>query len=322
MTASRRIATEIPAPADGLRLDDFLAGRFSYLEAAAWRGEIAAGRVLLNEGPAEAAAVLRRGDRVAYLPGDLPEPPVDGGYVVLFEDEAILAVNKPGNLPCHPAGRYFRHTLWAILRERLPGEGPFFVHRLDRETSGVVLLAKHARDASILGRQLASGAIRKRYAALVEGRFSAGTVPARGFVLADPTSRIRKKMRFVEAAAFPEAPPAGAKPCLTRFRALGTGPAVSLVSAFPETGRRHQIRATLLAMGHPVVGDKVYGVDESLFLRFIADRLTAPDQVHLRMDRQALHAASLSFSHPRTGRPLTIRAPLPQAFHRLVEAGD
>lgn len=320
MTASRRIAAHVPAHADGLRLDDFLAGRFSYLEGAAWRGEIAAGRVLVNGGPAAVGAVLREGDMVAYLPVDISEPTVDRGYCVLFEDEAILAVNKPGNLPCHPAGRYFRNTLWAMLRERLPGEGPFFVHRLDRETSGVVLLAKHARDASILGRQMARGEFRKRYAALVEGRFPSEPVTAEGMIAPDPASVIRKKMRFFPAGSL-ESTPDGAKSCRTRFRALRTGPAMSLISAIPETGRRHQIRATLLALGYPVVGDKIYGVDEGLFVRFIEDRLTDPDRARLRMDRQALHAAAISFSHPRTGRPLTIRARVPEAFHRLVEAG-
>ncbi|WP_373500689.1 RluA family pseudouridine synthase [Desulfococcus sp.] len=318
MMLTRRLYVSIPRHAAGVGPVDFLAGRFSYLDRASWMAEIDGGRVLVNGQRASAGLVLRGGETVAYLPADAPEPPVDGLYAVLFEDEALLAVNKPGNLPCHPGGRYFRHTLWAMLQDRSPGQGLFFVHRLDRETSGVILIAKHSRDASDLGRQMARGEFRKRYAALVEGRFPSEPVTAEGLISTDPASVIRKKMRFFPTGSL-ESPPDKGKPCCTQFSTLRTGHSLSLVSAMPITGRRHQIRATLLALGYPVVGDKIYGVEEALFVRFIEDRLTDPDRARLRMERQALHAAALEFHHPRTGRPLCIEAPVPEAFRRLVE---
>lgn len=296
---------------------DFLARRFSYLEREVWEDEIQQGRVLVNGQRAPADAILCRGDAVAYFPGDSSEPPVEGEYDVLFEDDAILAVNKPGNLPCHPGGRYFQHTLWAMIKDRHPEDGIFFVHRLDRETSGVVLIAKNSRDASVLGRQMADGNFRKRYVALVEGRFPQGTLCVEGALAPDRTSVIRKKMRLFTHPSHEEVPE-GAKSCRTRFETLQTGPGLSLISAMPATGRHHQIRATLLALGYPVVGDKIYGVDETLFIRFIEDRLTEHDRTRLRMSRQALHGADLEFHHPRTGRRLCIKAPVPQTFEKRV----
>ncbi len=313
----RRCRLTVPHQGSGMNLTEFLAGRFSYFRRREWEGEIKCGRILLNGRSALSSDLLQSGDRITYTPSQLREPPVDRDFDILFEDEAILAVHKPANLPCHPGGRYFRHTLWAMLKERRPEATPHFVHRLDRETSGVVLIAKHAGDAARLGRQMAAGGFHKAYAALVEGRFPEAPLSADGVIAPDQASVIRKKMRFFPLDSR-KPPPAGAKPCCTRFERLQEGPAVSLISAAPATGRGHQIRATLLAMGYPVVGDKIYGVDETLFLRFIDDRLTGRDRSRLRMERQALHAASLAFDHPRTGRRISIEAPVPPVFGRCL----
>lgn len=312
----RRSRIAVPPHAAGTRLVDFLSGRFSYLGKDRWVKETEQARVLVNGRTAAADVLLRVGDMLEYLPADAEEPPVDNAYDILFEDDAVIAVNKPGNLPCHPGGRYFHHTLWALIRRRNPADDLFFVHRLDRETSGVVLMAKHARDASALGRQMALGNFRKRYTALVEGRFPESPVSAEGVLAPDRRSAIRKKIRFYPPAS-PEAQAEG-KHCRTLFRLILKGPGLSLVSAAPATGRRHQIRATLLALGYPVVGDKLYGVDETLFIRFIEGRLTDHDRTCLRIDRQALHSAELAFHHPRTDRRLRIIAPIPPMFERLA----
>lgn len=313
----RRSRVTIPPHEAGARLVDFLARRFSYHGLGIWADEIEQARILVNGRKVAADAVLCRGDAVEYLPEDSAEPPVEGAYDVLFEDDFILAVNKPGNLPCHPGGRYFHHTLWAMIKRRNPADGIFFVHRLDRETSGVVLIAKDSRDASVLGRRMADGDFRKGYVALVEGRFPETSVMAEGVLAPDRKSVIRKKMRFFPLKS-PESLPDGGKHCRTLFKSLLRGHGLSLVSAAPATGRHHQIRATLLALGYPVVGDKIYGVDETLFVRFIEDRLTELDRTRLRMNRQALHGAELAFHHPRTGRLLRITAPVPPMFERLA----
>jgi 23S rRNA pseudouridine955/2504/2580 synthase/23S rRNA pseudouridine1911/1915/1917 synthase len=164
---------------------------------------------------------------------------------------------------------------------------------------------------------MAAGGVGKRYVALVEGRFPGRPRNAAGAIAPDGSSIIRKKMRFFPNES-PEAPPAGAKACQTRVERLTCGPALSLVSAAPANGRHHQVRATLLALGHPVVGDKIYGVDETLFVSFIEGRLTEEDWHRLRMSRQALHCAALAFDHPRIRRRRCIEAQVPPIFEQCL----
>jgi RluA family pseudouridine synthase len=317
---SRRAEIRVGEADDGTPLLSFLTNRFRYLDAAEWTAAIREGRLRVNGTTAEAEAALRAGDRVEFRMDDLPEPPVRTDYRVVFRDGHLLAVDKPGNLPCHPGGRYFRHTLWHLLRRDEGLEAPRFLHRLDRETSGLVLVARTA-DAARAGQRLfVGGAIRKIYQVLVEGRFPAGTVRAEGRLAADAASPIRKRRRFIPRdSVHPESlPVADAQGCRTRFRRIAATESLSLLAAVPETGRSHQIRATLHALGFPVTGDKVYGVDETLFLRFIEDRLTAEDRTRLRLPRQALHAAGLDFPHPIAGRPIRLRSALPAEIHSLL----
>ena len=269
---------------------------------------------------ARADSILAPGDRLVYLMPALIEPPVDPDYTVLHEDDDLLVINKPAPLPCHPGGRFFAHTLWALLKEHHGLAEPRLINRLDRETSGLVLVAKNKAAARLCQEQFAQRRVEKVYLVVVEGDFpdTLQAVEATGWLGPDPNSAIRKKMRF-----YPEqkdAPP-GAVESSTTFRrisgALDTS--LSLLEARPHTGRCHQIRASLLHLGFPVVGDKLYGVDEQLFLRFQEDRLSATDHARLRLPRQALHAASLRLSHPTTGKELEFSAPLPSAFQRLLE---
>ena len=273
-------------------------------------------RVLVNGRATARWYAAAHGGHGEYLPADAAEPPVDNDYDVLFEDDAILAVDKPGNLPCHPGGRYFHHTLWALIKRRNPWDDIFFVHRLDRRRPGVVLMAKHSRDASALGRQMAGGDFRKRYAALVEGRFPGAHVSAGGVLAPDRTSAIRKKIRFYPLTS-PEVPAEG-NTAAPLFKLLLRGPR----SQPGFRGARHRPAApdprNPAGPRYPVVGDKIYGVDETFFDRFIEDRLTDHDRTRLRMNRQALHSAELEFHHPRTGRRLCITAPIPPMFERLA----
>lgn len=317
---ARRAEIRVGAADDGARLLPFLTNRFRYLDAAGWAAAIREGRLRINGAAGEANAPLRAGDRVRFRMDDLPEPPVRTDYRIVYRDAHLLAADKPGNLPCHPGGRYFRHTLWHLLRRDEGLETPRFLHRLDRETSGLVLVARTAEAARAGQAIFRDGRVRKWYRVLAEGRFPGGTVRADGWLAADPSGPVRKRRRFipsdsVDAASFSVA---DAKPSRTRFRRIATNGELSLLAAFPETGRLHQIRATLRSLGFPVVGDKIYGVDETLFIRFIADRLTPADRVRLRLPRQALHAAGLVFPHPVTGRPLRLRSSLPREIHRLL----
>ena len=330
---------EVPETADGTAVADFLAERFPYHDRAGWCDRIGAGTVTINEKPCVSETSLRTGDRLSYEPDSRPEPPVDFNIGIISDDDDLLLVNKSGNLPCHPGGRYFNHTLWAWLKKEQGLADFTFVNRIDRETSGLVVIAKNFAASENCRKQFSSRKVVKRYKALVESADFPAELETAGWLLADTESAIRKKRKFVQIvpdgrAVCPRPPHApilaegrtagtavptnDAEWAETKFRLIKQCGELALIEAEPHTGRLHQIRATLLALGTPIVGDKLYGVDETLFLRFCKDTLTDADRARLRMDRQALHAAGLSFHHPKFGRPVAVDLDLPEDMQQLL----
>ena len=316
----RKNSVRIQPQQAGQQLLDFISQRFTYRNREEWQTELAADRFLLNDGEARGDSILVQGDRLVYLMPALTEPPVDVNYTVLHEDDDLLVINKPAPLPCHPGGRFFAHTLWALLKENHGLAEPRLINRLDRETSGIVLVAKNKDAARLCQAQFIQHRVEKVYLVVVEGDFPDAVAPveANGWLGPDPDSAIRKKMRFYPAQN--DAPP-GAVESNTEFRRISgsRNTSLSLVEARPHTGRCHQIRASLLHLGFPVVGDKLYGVDEQLFLRFKEGCLSATDHTLLRIPRQALHASSLRLSHPVNGKELEFIAPLPPTLEGLLE---
>ena len=304
----RVIRSSVDWSGAGLRLDQYLAGRFTYRAIDEWRQRIAGGEILLNDRVVPPETTLELHDKIEYFPGDLPEPEADLRYDVVYEDEFLLAVSKPGNLCVHPSGPFFKHTLWHMLS--LKYGRIHLVNRLDRETSGLLLVAKTAAVAAKLGSPRYP--IQKEYLALVFGTFP-GECDAKGFLVPDETSMVRKKRRFVPG----DRPPSGAihpESCRTRFRAEQCSERFSLVRAFPETGRLHQIRATLFSLGFPLVGDKLYGPDERIYLKIRSGGITPEERAALILPRQALHAERLRFPHPVTGAEIVAESPPPPEF--------
>lgn len=313
----RNVAISIAAKDAGCTVLDFLGRRFTYYDRGQWLNQIGRERIFLNGRPVLPETLLAAGDTLAYIGFNAAEPPVATTYRVLFEDRTLLAVAKPANLPCHPGGRYFKHTLWQLLKTGHKLKDVFFVNRIDRETSGVVLIAKTPGAARDLQGQFNAKTVQKRYLAGVEGEFPAGAVVAEGVLCRDPSSPVRKKQRFFPAAERDLASDDALR-CRTGFRLIRAHRGMSLVAAEPFSGRLHQIRATLWSLGYPVVGDKLYGVDDTIFLRFIADRLSENDRRRLRLPRQALHAASLRLRHPASGEKMHFLAPLPEDMAALL----
>ena len=315
-TAERIVTTIVPGEAEGIRLDQYLTGRFTYRSRTAWQKSIKSGSILLNGRKTSASRLLHAGETISLiLKGDeLEEPPVRTDYRILLETPNFLAVDKPGNLPVHPSGGYFNHTLQRLL---IPDHGVVHpVNRLDRETSGIVLFAKTGQDARKLAELFDRNEIHKSYCSIVFGNFP-DELNAAGFLESDPVSSIAKKRRFVTSPTTPDA-----ESCSTFFRCLKREQGFSLIRCEPVTGRLHQIRATLCSLGYPLAGDKMYGPDDTIFLRFIEDKMTDQDHALLRMDRQALHASSLRFVSPFDGRETEIISPVPEDFFLLPDGKE
>lgn len=316
----RRASCTIEVRDEGLPLLSLLTRRFDYHSETEWVEMVEARRLLLNGVPAAVDTVLTAGDSLEFRVPERPEPLVCTDFSIIHEDGALLVVDKPASLPCHPAGRFFNHTLWALLRSQRPSEALQFVNRLDRETSGIVLLAKTAEAAKACRAAFGGADVTKTYLVLVEGEFP-DALHAEGHLGADEDSVVRKKRRFVLCCDVPGVEPVrGPAWASTVFRCLQRVRSLSLLEARLGTGRTHQIRATLCSLGFPVVGDKLYGVDETAFLRFIADALTDEDREKLRLPRQALHASDLQLPHPTSGEPMRFHSPVPADMARLVGA--
>lgn len=314
---NRRLTVIVPHE-EGLSLDRWLAGRYTYRSLEAWREEIAAGRIMIGGAETLPDTILLRGMEVSYDPPPLPEPPVNSDYRLVFQDESLLVVDKPADLPCHSGGIYLRNTLIDLLRKDF-GE-VYLANRLDRETAGLMLVARNRETATDLFAQFKERRVEKEYYALVRGSFP-DYLDAVGWLSKDESSRIRKKRAFKldpEAVDPGDAGSPGRQYCRTEIRLIREAEGLSLLRCRLHTGKTHQIRASLCSLGFPLVGDKIYGEDETIFLRFARGELTSEDRELLILENQALFSARLVFTHPRDGGPLRFELPYPLTWFKLV----
>ena len=312
----------------GLRADVYLALCLPFLARTRIRQKIQTGESLLNGRRYATSARLREGDEITIEwrgPVDgTPAPRLD----ILFEDEWILAVDKPAGIASHPMGRIQSGTAIQFARERdaaeiaahlARGDAGFYprlVNRLDVFTSGVVLVARTRHALRAMHKLVAERRLEKSYVALVEGLLAEEEGRIELAVGRDETSAVALKM----------AARADGLPSLTTYRVIRRLPRHTLVRAFPLTGRQHQIRVHFAAIGHPVWGDLLYK-DERLFLRdldFVKGDGTLggiPDGIPDAdlPARHLLHAEEVSFVHPGTGAAVRIHSPLPADFERIVQ---
>lgn len=292
-----------------MRLDRYLAERFAYRSRTQWADMIAAGSIRVNGAVCRPSRRIGFGDRIEYQPLRLPEPDVAVDIRIIHEDEHLLVVNKPPNLPVHPSGRYFRNTMLCILLasrgETLDEPGVRIVHRLDRETSGVLIFGKSRDGTARLSAQFEERRTVKEYLVLVHGSPAGDRFRINAALGPHPNSRVRKAVGVV--------PQEEGRRAVTDFAVAGRGPEHSLLLARPRTGRLHQIRVHCRHAGFPVVGDKLYGLDEAYFLKLAAgEPFTEEERAALILDRQALHAWRLTVEHPGTGAQVSFDAPLPE----------
>jgi 23S rRNA pseudouridine1911/1915/1917 synthase len=332
----QQLTIDVPHEAAGQRLDQFLAQFLTAQGRAVSRSRVQLlleqGDVLVDGARDKSSLKLRGGERIVVTgephPAPLKASPEDIPLDVVFEDADLAVVNKPAGMMVHAgAGQTqdarSRGTLVNALLYRfkaLSSTGgelrPGIVHRLDKDTSGLIVVAKNDRAHAALGEMFASRRIRKTYIALVQGSVQRDKGTVNASVSRDPVRRTRMTVRPNENARLAVSHYEVVRRLATRFGKF------TLVRVRIETGRTHQIRVHMASIGHPVVGDTLYGGAGQL-----TDQVAAQSKVArrkgelevLRLGRNFLHAAKLEFAHPVTGKPLQLEAPLPTELESFLE---
>jgi 23S rRNA pseudouridine1911/1915/1917 synthase len=301
----------VPTECGGWRLDHFLKRRIGRLSRTRIQS-IIEDQIYFSDGRrARPSSAVRAGEVIQLRRPPPVEPEVPRHFEILYEDDDVMCIDKPAGLPMHTNAKFWRNTLTALLRERYPREQMEIAHRIDRETSGVLLIARDREAASRLTQAFARRDVDKTYLALVKG-----TPPDGGRIdvplgILDTPSHVMMGPRPLET---------GGLPAVTRFRVVRRFAGHALVEASPETGRQHQIRVHFAHLGHPILGDKLYGAGEALFMRSCEEGVT-PELLAAfdGLPRHALHAHRLTFPHPVTGERKTVESPLPEDLSQVID---
>lgn len=299
----------------GLGLLDYLCARFPYRDKAGWQAEIDLQRLRVNGKQGRPQTKLNKGDKVSYT-APRKEPEVARDIHTLFEDEYLLVVDKPAPLPVHADGVFITNTLIAILREKTKNQDLSLGHRLDRETSGVLVLAKDRSVTAKLMRAFEDSGVQKTYQAVVRGGVPWKELDVKGWM--EPKAGAQVSVRQWLSPLRTEA----GKDSFTRFKLLQALNGYSLLSCQPLTGRTNQIRVHLEAAGFPIVGDKLYGRTDEEFIAYVTHMKKGGDQGAggpWEHPRHLLHAWKLGLKHPMTGQAMLWEAPLRGDMLEFVE---
>ena len=286
----------------GQRLDRFIQHRIPRLSRTRAQEVVKSCAYRPDGRRRRASERVRAGEVVILVRPAFEEPIVPLYFDVVHQDDAILALDKPSGLPVHPSASYHKNTLTYLLRQRYGSDAPQIAHRLDRETSGLLLCGRTLDAERALKMDFENRRVSKRYLAIVRG-----VMPEDSGRIELPMDRAKEGLHILmevteEGAGYP---------CATRYRVLARRDDATLVALAPESGRQHQLRVHLAALGFPIIGDKLYGPEGvQTFLDYIESGMTDALRARLGHDRQALHAFELEFRHPSTGEPARLRAPL------------
>jgi 23S rRNA pseudouridine1911/1915/1917 synthase len=287
----------------GMRIDAYLTEKYTYNSRNQWQKLIDAGTVLLNNKEVKSSTKIPRDSIVTYDIGDFQEKPINENYSILYEDDHLFIINKPAGIPVHSSGKYFNNTLISILRRDFPDKNLNLINRLDRETSGVILLGKSSSVQRNIGNQFIEKQVKKTYIA-----YTFGEIKDDDFSVDAPISEAGKsgvvRIRMIVDKV-------NGLHALTRFQVDMRKNGFTKVNCFPVTGRTNQIRVHLAHKGYPIVGDKLYSGNDLDFLGFVEHGNTPEIIGRVILPRQALHAYKNVFNHPITGKAIEITAPLP-----------
>jgi len=297
----------VPPELAGMRLDRFVQTQLRATSRTRTQRIVELGAFTSDGAALRKNHRVRTEERIILWREAWDEPHTDVELAVIYEDAELLAINKPPNVAVHPTARHNRSTVTSLLAAQRPKDRLTLLHRIDRETSGVLLLARtRAADRSVKVQFEERRDVLKRYLAIAWGCPDWQRRTCELPLELDPTSHTRVKMRI--------AAPGEGLEAATTFERLEVrrrgGRTYAMFRCTLHTGRQHQIRLHLAAMGMPIVGDKLYGPDETIHQR-AADRvLTDEDLAVLELERHALHAAELELDHPEDARRIRIEAPL------------
>ena len=319
---SESVDVTVEARAHGWRLDHYLSRLFPNHSRSQLQRIIEAGGVLLNGLAPRASRRLRVNDRLQVQLTDCERPgiePEDVPIDILYEDDAIVVVNKAANMVVHPGRGSSKGTLAAalqfhfnVLSDVAGRHRPGIVHRLDRDTTGVILIAKDNQVHQKVASQFERREVRKEYRAIVRGVPELNSDYIRTFMCTHP--RVREKMMVCPEGG-------NAREAVTFYKTAESFGRYALMDLHPRTGRTHQLRVHMQHIATPIVADKLYtGIGELRKSEIVPEErlpVTAPDDVLIA--RQALHAFRLTIRHPGTGAEMQFEAPLPDDFQRTLQ---
>ncbi|MBF0440801.1 MAG: RluA family pseudouridine synthase [Oligoflexales bacterium] len=307
----RSIGKPVQSSSSGERVDRYLAKNFPFYSRAEWQKKIREGTLIVNSLSVEPAYKIKEGDELHIYRPITEEPEVDRGIEVIWEEKGVMAVFKPSSLPMHESGPYRKNTFFSLVKEKF-GDEWASVHRLDHETSGIVICGNTHYIRDNLSRQWASRDVKKEYLAIVRGSPESNYFLESGPIGDLKESAIRIKKWVVT----------GGLSAQTFFEVLEKKEGFSLLKAIPKTGRTNQIRIHAAYNGFPLVGDKLYNPDENVFLEYFEKKkLTDSILEKTGFHRLCLHASRLELTHPITQKRCVIEcemAPDMKAFWKAI----
>ncbi len=282
----------------------FLLRRFRYFDDQQWKENIDAKRIWVDGKLGKANLKLHDNQKIIYIRPDFLEPEVDPKFEVIFEDESLIALSKSGNLPTSPSGKYYKNTLVNLVKLRFGMKKLYTLHRLDRETSGVIIFAKTQEIAQIMSTHFREKRIQKKYSAILNRHLPeiSGSTLSQVYIYLPIGKDAKSKIRIKQCIS------SIGKPSQTYFSEKEKIGDFSLVEIRPITGRTHQIRVHASHIGCPVLGDKLYGLTDDDFIRWLSEGDDYLVDLNFPLHRQLLHATEIRFEHPVKKNETVIRS--------------